>query len=100
MSMKENLVYWAEAVERADNKDNIGALERFSYITEPSARIYYNMAAIYLRQRNIDQAEKVTAYRAHEQGSLLFIRYHSTLLMLLKRTHTWPSPIFSVEQCI
>jgi len=59
--MKENLVYWAEAVEKADNKDNSGALESFSYITEPSARIYYNMAAIYLRQRNIHQAEKVRA---------------------------------------
>ena len=59
MSMKENLMFWAEAVERADDKDNPGALERFSFITEPSARIYYNMAAIYLRQRNINQAETV-----------------------------------------
>ena len=59
MSMKENLIFWAEAIERADDKDNSGALERFSFITEPSARIYYNMAAIYLRQRNIHQAETV-----------------------------------------
>ena len=59
MSMKENLIFWTEAIDRADDKDNAGALERFSFITEPSARIYYNMAAIYLRQRNISQAEMV-----------------------------------------
>lgn len=63
MSMKENLVYWAEAVERAENKDNSGALEKFSYITEPFARIFYNMAAIYLRQKNISKAEFVSAIR-------------------------------------
>ena len=59
MSMKENLVFWAEGVEKADKGDNAGALEHFSYITEPFARIYYNMAAIQLRQGNINQAEKV-----------------------------------------
>lgn len=58
--MKENLAFWAEAVERAESKDNAGALERFSYITEPFARIYYNMAAIYLRQKNISKAEFVS----------------------------------------
>ena len=63
MSMKENLAFWAEAIEKAENKDNAGALERFSYITEPFARIYYNMAAIYLRQKNISQAEFVSNYR-------------------------------------
>lgn len=57
--MKENLTYWAEGIEKAEEKDNSGALERFSYITDPSARIFYNMAAIYLRQRNINQAETV-----------------------------------------
>lgn len=59
MSMKENLIYWAEAVERAENKDNAGAIEKFSCITEPWARIYYNMAAIYLRLKNIGKAETV-----------------------------------------
>lgn len=63
MSMKENILYWAEAIERAQSKDNVGAIENFSFITEPSARIYYNMAAIFLRQKNITKAEKVRTLR-------------------------------------
>jgi len=59
--MKENIIYWSEGVERAEIGDNAGALERFSYITEPFARIFYNMAAIQLRLGNINQAEKVRA---------------------------------------
>jgi len=57
--MKENLMFWAEGIERAEKKDNSGALERFLYITDPSARIYYNMAALYLRLKNISNAEMV-----------------------------------------
>jgi len=59
--MKENIMYWAEGVERAESGDNARALERFAYITEPFARIFYNMAAIHLRLGNINQAEKVRA---------------------------------------
>jgi len=59
MSTKEDIIYWAEGIEKADKGDNAGALERFSYIAEPSSRILYNKAAIHLRQGNINQAEKV-----------------------------------------
>ena len=77
MSMKENLIYWAEAVERADNKDNAGALERFSFITDPSARIYYNMAAIYLRQKNIGYAETVRTTEPAGETLVMLIHHHS-----------------------
>lgn len=60
MSMKETLIYWAEGVDKADSGDNAGAMEQFSYIVEPFARIYYNMAAMQLRLGNINQAEKVS----------------------------------------
>ena len=73
MSMKENLIFWAEAIDRADEKDYSGALEKFSFITEPFARIYYNMAAIYLRQKNISQAEIVSPLLCGRKTCYYFI---------------------------
>lgn len=80
MSMKENLIYWAEAIERAENKDNSGALEKFSHITDPSARIYYNMAAIYLRQKNISKAEMVRLVGFAQCVRVYTLQYFSILV--------------------
>ena len=60
MSLKEKVVLWQTGVENAEAGRFEEAIDSFTEIPEPSARIYFNIASAFLRQGNLEDAERVS----------------------------------------
>lgn len=59
MSLKEKVVLWHAGVENAAAGKFEEAVDSFTEIPEPSARIYFNIASAFLRLGNLEDAERV-----------------------------------------
>ena len=59
MSLKELIEGWKNGSELAEAGRYREAIDAFSDIQEPGAKIHYNTAAVYLRLGNLKKAEKV-----------------------------------------
>lgn len=59
MSLKEKVVLWHAGVENAAAGKFEEAVDNFTEIPEPSARIYFNIASAFLRLGNLEDAERV-----------------------------------------
>lgn len=59
MSLKEKVVLWQSGVENATAGKFEDAVDNFTEIPEPSARIYFNIASAFLRLGNLEDAERV-----------------------------------------
>ena len=60
MSLKEMVVLWQAGVENAEAGRFEEAVDNFTEIPEPSARIFFNIASAFLRQGNLEDAERVS----------------------------------------
>ena len=60
MSLKDMIEYWNLGVEHALQGSYQEALDVFTEISEPGARIYFNMSSAFLRLGNLEQAEKAS----------------------------------------
>lgn len=60
MSLKEMIAHWKEGVEKASKNQYTAAIEAFLGMQEPGARIYFNVASMYLRLGNLPSAEEVS----------------------------------------
>ena len=60
MSLKEKVVLWQAGVENAEAGKFEDAIDNFTEIPEPSSRIYFNIASAFLRQGNLEDAERVS----------------------------------------
>ncbi|CAI8022822.1 Neutrophil cytosol factor 2 [Geodia barretti] len=58
MSLKEMVVLWQAGVENAEAGRFEEAVDNFTEIPEPSARIFFNIASAFLRQGNLEDAER------------------------------------------
>jgi hypothetical protein len=61
MSLKEQVVSWQSGVENALAGKFEDAVDNFTEIPEPSARIFFNIASAFLRLGNLEDAERVSA---------------------------------------
>ena len=61
MSLKEIVVLWQSGVEHAAAGKYEEAVDNFTEIPEPSARIYFNIASAFLKLGNLGDAERVRA---------------------------------------
>lgn len=61
MSLRETIELWKDGVENAEKEHYAAAMECFHAIPEPGARIYFNMANVYLEQGDLLQAETVSS---------------------------------------
>ena len=59
MSLKEKVELWQAGVENAVAGKFEDAVDNFTEIPEPSARIYFNIASAFLRTGNLEDAERV-----------------------------------------
>lgn len=59
MSLKEKVVLWQAGVENAVAGKFDEAVDSFTEIPEPSARIYFNISSAFLRLGNLEDAERV-----------------------------------------
>ena len=59
MSLKEMIEHWKTGVEMASRNQYTAAIESFLGMQEPGARIYFNVASMYLRLGNLPDAEEV-----------------------------------------
>lgn len=59
MSLKEKVVLWQAGVENAVAGKFEEAVDSFTEIPEPSARIYFNISSAFLRLGNLEDAERV-----------------------------------------
>ena len=64
MSLKEKVVLWQSGVEKAEAGQFEEAVDNFTEIPEPSARIYFNIASAFLRLGNLEDAERVSKRRS------------------------------------
>ena len=60
MSLKEKVVLWQAGVENAEAGKFEDAIDNFTEIPEPSSRIFFNIASAFLRQGNLEDAERVS----------------------------------------
>jgi neutrophil factor 2 len=58
MSLKEQVVSWQSGVENALAGKFEDAVDNFTEIPEPSARIFFNIASAFLRLGNLEDAER------------------------------------------
>lgn len=60
MSLAETISLWNEGVQAADKKDWKGALNAFSAVQDPHARLCFNMGCMYSILGDLPEAEKVS----------------------------------------
>lgn len=60
MSLKDKVVSWQNGVEHAEAGRFGDAIDNFTEIPEPSARIFFNISSAFLRQGNLEDAERVS----------------------------------------
>lgn len=60
MALREMIEIWKEGVEKAEKNQHNAAIETFLDMPEPGARIYFNVASLYLRLGNLNAAEEVS----------------------------------------
>lgn len=72
MSLKEMIEHWKTGVEMASRNQYTAAIEAFLGMQEPGARIYFNVASMYLRLGNLPDAEEVR----------IFLLLHSPVISL------------------
>ena len=63
MSLRETIELWKEGVEKAEKEQYAAALECFNAISEPGARIHFNMASLHLELGDLLGAERVSLIR-------------------------------------
>ena len=61
MSLKDFIVQWSDGVDKALEGKFDGALDIWTAIQEPGARIYFNIASMYLLLGKLDNAHRVSA---------------------------------------
>ncbi len=61
MSLKDTIELWKTGAEKADAGQYQEAIDAFLEMPEPGARIYFNVASMYLRLGRLDEAERVRA---------------------------------------
>jgi len=59
MSLKETIEQWQSGVEKAEMGRYEEAVDCFTEMSEPGARIYFNIASMFLRLGNLEDAERV-----------------------------------------
>ena len=59
MSLKEMIEFWKKGVQEAEQGRHSEAIKSFLDMPEPGARIYFNIANMYVSLGNIEEAEKV-----------------------------------------
>ena len=59
MSLKDKVVSWQAGVECALAEKFEDAVDKFTEIPEPSARIFFNISSAFLRLGNLEDAERV-----------------------------------------
>ena len=59
MSLKQMIESWKEGVELGQNDRYEDAIRKFLDMPEPGARIYFNVASMYLRLGKLSDAEEV-----------------------------------------
>lgn len=70
MSLKEKVVLWQAGVENAAAGKFEEAVDNFTEIPEPSARIYFNIASAFLRLGNLEDAERVRVEKSGVSAGL------------------------------
>ena len=63
MSLKETIILWNSGVEAALAGNLEEAITEWLTMSEPGAKIHYNIASMHLKQGRLDQAIKVTLSR-------------------------------------
>ena len=59
MSLKDTIEQWQAGVEKAEAGHYEEAIDCFTEMPEPGARIYFNIASMFLRLGNLEDAERV-----------------------------------------
>ena len=59
MSLKDTIEQWQAGVEKAEAGHYEEAIDCFTEMPEPGARIYFNIASMFLRLGNLADAERV-----------------------------------------
>lgn len=59
MSLRETIELWKNGVKKAEDNQPADAIKLFLDISEPGARIYFNVANMYISLGNSIEAEKV-----------------------------------------
>ena len=67
MSLKEKVELWQAGVEKAGAGKFEEAVDNFTEIPEPSARIYFNISSAFLRLGNLEDAERVRKRKSSER---------------------------------
>ena len=59
MSLRQMIEFWKEGVELGEKDRYEDAIKKFLDMPEPGARIYFNIASMYLRLGKLEEANKV-----------------------------------------
>lgn len=59
MSLKETILLWNNGVEKALNDRHEEAIDTWTEMPEPGARIYYNIASMFVKLGDLENAERV-----------------------------------------
>ena len=93
MSLKDKVVSWQAGVECALAEKFEDAVDKFTEIPEPSARIFFNVASAFLRLGNLEDAERVRKkerlLQSRARFSLFFLPPYRILICACKETLTW-----------
>lgn len=65
MSLKDTIEQWHAGVEKAEAGHYEEAIDCFTEMPEPGARIYFNIASMFLRLGNLEDAERVKIIGLH-----------------------------------
>ena len=59
MSLKDTIVYWNQGVDKAQEEKYLEAIDIWTSMQEPGARILFNVASMHFMLGNLDNAERV-----------------------------------------
>ena len=59
MSLKDTIEQWAAGIDLAESGQYEEAIDRWTSMPEPGARIYFNVASMFLKLGDLENAERV-----------------------------------------
>lgn len=59
MSLKDTIVQWSQGVDKALEGKSEEAIDIWTTMAEPGARIYFNLASMHMLLGNLDNAKRV-----------------------------------------
>ncbi len=65
MSLKDTIEHWTGGIAHAEAGQYAEAIDRWTEMSEPGAKIYFNMASMFLKLGDLQNAERVSVGRVY-----------------------------------